>query len=679
MVYEYNMASFNRKQILIASAAVGAIVLGILIYRRQRRKSVPHALEEINPCCCREDDAIARMESIRNISYDLKLKLAKVISGTIQIGFECLDVNLPAWVDYTGDPIHKVQINSIPIQAIFSSNSIPLTGLKVGDNDVRIDFTSQIVSKPGWNILKLGSDTYYYSNFKGFAAHNLFPCIDQPNFKASWKVTISLPNTYKAVCSAKLESVTTEGKLNVYSYIGNCSISSFSLNIGKFVSYTLRTSIIESIIYFPKEMEAEIIPHLILLHSWIDEIIFFLSETARLEMIDSYFNIIVGLEENHFQNTCLISADFFKKPRAEQKLHLLYSLISQWFEHNIGYEWWDDIWIHESIAQLLVHIYIDKTQDEDMKSTLIMQKGKYMKLELTSHTLNSERIVDKAPTAWEGSGVKYGYMLYQLYLSLGPFLTKELLHKLLDLNSINEETFLKCVKSTLGAKREIVDLKIEEFLNRMVTQNCLAVFIPEFMTSDRNMILKLNITQVAEPHLPFKANLLSLSLPDLSSYTTCYQLRSRTETVILDPNLNKMQWVMLLDCDDNLWGLVQYDRKFVAKIKNNIYRIPGVLHRLIIWRNLYLMVFREIVNWMEFVNMAISEVNYERNEIVLNYVLKLCVDVFDSLPIDTEHEFSNRLLETILRYQVQASQEVINELVYKHDSEGILKKYGLEL
>jgi hypothetical protein len=672
------MASFNRKQILIASAAVGAIVIGILLYRRQKRKSVPHALEEINPCWCREDDAIARMESIRNISYDLKLKLAKVISGTIQIGFECLDVNLPVWVDYTGDPINKVQINSIPIQAIFSSHSIPLTGLKVGDNYVKIDFTSQIVPKPGWSMLKLGSDTYYYSNFKGFAAHNLFPCIDQPNFKAAWKVSISLPSVYKAICSAKLESVTTEGVLNVYSYSGECSISSFSLNIGKFESYSIGTDLTESTIYFPKEIQAEIPQHLFLLRSWIDEILLFLRDTAQLKMVDSYFNIIVGLEENHFQNTCLISIDFFTKPRAEQKLHLFYSLASQWFEHNIGYEWWDDIWIHESIAQLLVHIYIDKTQDEDLKSILIMQKGKYMKVELTSPTLNSERIVDEAPTSWEGSGVKYGYMLYQLYLSIGPFLTKELLHKLLNLNSIHEETFLKCVKNTLGAKVEIVDLKIEEFLNRMVTQNSLAVFIPEFMTSDKNMILKLNITQVAEPHLPFKANLLSLTLPDLSFSTSCYQIRSRTETVILDSNLNKMQWVMLLDCDDMIWGLVQYDRKFIAKIKNNIYRIRGVLHRLIIWRNLYLLVFRESLSWMHFVNMAISEVNYEKNEIVLNYVLRLCVDVFDSLPIDTEHQFSNRLLETILKYQVKASQKIINELVYNEDSERILRRYGFE-
>jgi hypothetical protein len=587
-------------------------------------------------------------------------------------------VNLPVWVDYTGDPINKVQINSIPIQAIFSSHSIPLTGLKVGDNYVKIDFTSQIVPKPGWSMLKLGSDTYYYSNFKGFAAHNLFPCIDQPNFKAAWKVSISLPSAYKAICSAKLESVTTEGVLNVYSYSGECSISSFSLNIGKFESYSIGTDLTESTIYFPKEIQAEIPQHLFLLRSWIDEILLFLRDTAQLKMVDSYFNIIVGLEENHFQNTCLISIDFFTKPRAEQKLHLFYSLASQWFEHNIGYEWWDDIWIHESIAQLLVHIYIDKTQDEDLKSILIMQKGKYMKVELTSPTLNSERIVDKAPTSWEGSGVKYGYMLYQLYLSIGPFLTKELLHKLLNLNSIHEETFLKCVKNTLGAKVEIVDLKIEEFLNRMVTQNSLAVFIPEFMTSDKNMILKLNITQVAEPHLPFKANLLSLTLPDLSFSTSCYQIRSRTETVILDSNLNKMQWVMLLDCDDMIWGLVQYDRKFIAKIKNNIYRIPGVLHRLIIWRNLYLLVFRESLSWMHFVNMAISEVNYEKNEIVLNYVLRLCVDVFDSLPIDTEHQFSNRLLETILKYQVKASQKIINELVYNEDSEGILRRYGFE-
>lgn len=672
------MANLNRKHILIASAALGAIILGLIYIKRRRIKTIVHHPVDINQSCCREDDAIARMASIKDISYELKLVFTKVITGTIKIGLYCLDVNLPVWIDYTGDPIQNLQINSIPQIADFSSPSISLTSLNHGKNEVSLDFTTQLIEKPGWNILKLGSHSYYYSNFKGFAAHNIFPCIDQPNFQAVWKISLSILKTFKAICSANMDLLKEDGKLCTYTYSSKCHISSFSLNIGEFWSYNIGTDQIVSTIYYPQELQNEVTPHLFQLKIWIDEILLFLRTTAALQKLEQNFNIIVAPEINHFKNTCLVSTDFFSKPRAEQKLHIFYSLASQWFEHNISYEWWDDIWILESISQLLAHIFIQKTEDDELKSLLIIEKGKFMKRELVSYNHNLERSVDRAPDQWEGSGVKYGYILYQIYQSLDLYLIQKLLRELISYQTINETSFFTSVKQVLGARREIIDLKVGVYLNRMISQTCLAILLPVFKVSDHYIILKLNVTQVAEPHLPFKVSLLSLSLPEMTSSVHEYELKSRTETILLNGSLNKMQWCMLLDSDDIAWGLVENDRRYISKLRNNIYRIPRITYRLIIWRNLYLQVFRQSLYWMDFLNMAISEINYERNEFVLNYILSLCVDIFDSLPVDPEHEFSNRVLATILKYQVRCSKDIIQQLVNNPNAEKLVKKYGLD-
>ena len=51
-------------------------------------------------------------------------------------------------------------------------------------------------------------ETYLYANLEPFSAHRLFPCFDQPDLKATYRLTITVPHDWRVVSAYGAASVT---------------------------------------------------------------------------------------------------------------------------------------------------------------------------------------------------------------------------------------------------------------------------------------------------------------------------------------------------------------------------------------------------------------------------------------------------------------------------------------
>ncbi|MFK7740319.1 MAG: M1 family metallopeptidase [Planctomycetota bacterium] len=157
--------------------------------------------------------ARARAQQIRDVDYDLRFALTEkcdTVTGTLFLRFRLDDEkepNQPVILDWAGEAIESLTINRSPTdpQRVANHIVLPTSLLGAGWNGVRIRFTSRIAATG--TPLSLYHDTtdderYYYTLLVPADAHGLFPCFDQPDLRARFRLELDLPDRWTAVSNA---------------------------------------------------------------------------------------------------------------------------------------------------------------------------------------------------------------------------------------------------------------------------------------------------------------------------------------------------------------------------------------------------------------------------------------------------------------------------------------------
>ncbi|MET0771863.1 MAG: M1 family aminopeptidase, partial [Candidatus Limnocylindrales bacterium] len=159
----------------------------------------------------RRDEAAARAARVRDVRYDLALELTAGeghYTGRTIVAFELLPGEGAVWLDHTasaGDPV--VLVNGEPLADPQVGHRIVLPdGLPAGRVEVRVDYRHAYDSTgDGFHRFLDPEDAteYVYSNFQPFEAHRLFPCFDQPDLKACFRVTVDAPAHWSVVSATR--------------------------------------------------------------------------------------------------------------------------------------------------------------------------------------------------------------------------------------------------------------------------------------------------------------------------------------------------------------------------------------------------------------------------------------------------------------------------------------------
>lgn len=143
--------------------------------------------------CSPSQDNAARLASEEGISYELAQLRHCTISD---LRYE-LTFHIPAAKDSAilGEEILRFQLDSlydIPLDFIDGHLVLPADTLKLGENEIHLRFTAG-------NQSLNRRDDYLYTLFVPARAHTVFPCIDQPNMKGKFTLTLDVPADWKAV------------------------------------------------------------------------------------------------------------------------------------------------------------------------------------------------------------------------------------------------------------------------------------------------------------------------------------------------------------------------------------------------------------------------------------------------------------------------------------------------
>ncbi|MCF0048930.1 M1 family aminopeptidase [Dyadobacter sp. LJ53] len=308
-----------------------------------------------------------RKTTIDSIGYNIQLDIPREKSESIK-GIETISFNLNALdsalvLDFNSDSTHIISVQSegeeIEFEVANQHIVIGPDGLKKGRNTLTIGFIAG-------NLSLNRSDEYLYTLFVPDRASTCFPLFDQPNLKATYALTLSVPDGWEAVSNGSLKSKTSRSGKCVFQFLETKPISSylFAFAAGKF-SKTEKTVEGRPMTMYYRETDTAKVSRnkkeIFDLHakslSWLEDYtgISYPFEKFDFVLIPSfqyggmehpgsvfYNESALFLDENASVNEKMARASVI----AHESAHM-------WFGDLVTMDWFNDVWLKEVFANFM--------------------------------------------------------------------------------------------------------------------------------------------------------------------------------------------------------------------------------------------------------------------------------------------------------------------------------------
>ncbi len=147
-----------------------------------------------------------RKSRLSKINYQIEFiipeKANEVLEGKLSLNFELNDKKTPLQLDFKGPgaQVRELNLNGKKTNVDLRQGHLvlPVTGLKRGVNNVQVSFT------PSNQSLNRSTD-YLYTLVVPDRACTVFPCFDQPDLKAQYRLSLDLPRQWEALHNSAWE------------------------------------------------------------------------------------------------------------------------------------------------------------------------------------------------------------------------------------------------------------------------------------------------------------------------------------------------------------------------------------------------------------------------------------------------------------------------------------------
>ncbi len=324
--------------------------------------------------------AISRAAIVSGLRYHLDLSLRAHVDA--MSGHELLEFDLPETplgrdllLDFRQGSIQSATLNGAAIGTTLADGHLafPATMLRPGRNTVEMTFSARIAAAGAaitrYDDKEDGSE-YLYSLFVPMDASMAFPCFDQPDLKARFKLSISAPSGWTAIGNSAPESVTPKGELSLTRFLETKPISTylFAFTAGPWTK--VHPSPGQPDVYVRRSQRKRAEPEAPQLQAITARGMAWLADYFQQPFPFPKYDLVLipgfpfgGMEH---AGATFLSEDailFRSAPttsdRFRRDILTLHELTHQWFGDLVTMRWFDDLWLKEGFAQYMAYRCLD--------------------------------------------------------------------------------------------------------------------------------------------------------------------------------------------------------------------------------------------------------------------------------------------------------------------------------
>ncbi|MEO6772733.1 MAG: M1 family aminopeptidase [Kofleriaceae bacterium] len=235
--------------------------------------------------------------------------------------------------------------------------------LEAGAWTLKLTYRGQIEHDgfDGAFVTKYGGDAYLVTQFEATAARLVFPCLDEPDRKAVWQLTLDVPNDQLAVSNTPVTGSIALDPGHVRITFGVTRplpsyLVAFAVGPFEAVSAGTAKSGLPLRVITPRTTASKVA----FLASALPKLVDTLEAWFAIPFPYAKLDIVIvpslrgGAMENAGMITCDSRAVMIANPSAIERYNIVSTIghetSHQWFGDLVTAAWWDDIWLNESFA-----------------------------------------------------------------------------------------------------------------------------------------------------------------------------------------------------------------------------------------------------------------------------------------------------------------------------------------
>jgi len=368
--------------------------------------------------------AVARKKAISSINYQLDLTIPsqrqEEISASETISFVYKKQSLPLQLDFKEkqQSLKTVVVNGLKVPAVFKNEHIVIAAkyLRQGMNTIAIGFIAGDLS------LNRNED-YLYTLLVPDRARTVFPCFDQPDLKATFKLSLNIPKSWNALSNAPLVDSVVTGASKTYRYESSDTISTylFSFAAGAFKKITRNVNG-RVMNFYHRETDTTKIrlstDSIFMIHA---DALKFLEEYTQIPFPFKKFDFIaipdfqyggmehVGAIQYRASSLFLDSGATKDQENARSNL-IAHETSHMWFGDMVTMQWFNDVWTKEVFANFIAD-KITRGKQHDNNYELKFLTDHYPAAYAVDRTAGANPIRQPLSNLQE-AGTLYGNIIY---------------------------------------------------------------------------------------------------------------------------------------------------------------------------------------------------------------------------------------------------------------------------
>ena len=244
----------------------------------------------------------------------------------------------------------------------------------VFDGVLRIEYTGRIPdSLAGIYRAPYAGTHIVTTHFEAAQARRMFPCVDRPDFKAEFRLSVKIDNELDAISNMPIESEARAGLKKIVKFQPTPRMSTYLLylGVGKFQTRMSKVG--------PTEVILATTPGKVGQGAFAEE-----EAKKAIEFFNHYYQIPYALPKVHLiavpefpmgamenwgaitfrEILLLVDRNTSIRIKRRATMAIVHELAHQWFGDLVTMKWWDDIWLNESFATYMAYKAVDHAHPE---------------------------------------------------------------------------------------------------------------------------------------------------------------------------------------------------------------------------------------------------------------------------------------------------------------------------